>query len=289
MEILEYLLYQTKITYEHQMFIISFLTNKEQNLKDILKEDISKYQKLLKELLVVSNKGVSKRFINSNLLITPYTKNLELITNKYFDIGIDINITNLCLSLSPGENYLNEKDIINYSKKLLNLLNNTQSILNNINKMQIKKELFLTIYNITIPHIIEENNILKEILERIISNELPDPTFLYSLEYYYVKFLQEHAFLIKQILDTKEENISKEILNKYNNLLNKFNNDISPYTINQIHIDCKNITKEFINTIEQINKEIQTNQKEIIIIPLIMDHFLRENNSFILTLDYCNR
>ena len=289
MKFLEYLLYQTKITYEHEMFIISFLTNKEQHLKDILKKDINKYQTLLKELLSISNNKISKNFIDSNLLTTPYTKNLELITQKYFDIGIDINITKLCLELSPGEDYINEKDIIAYTKRLLNLINNSQNILKNIQEKQKEKELFLTIYNLTIPHIIEENNILKETLERIINNELPDPTFLYKLEYYYVKFLKEHAFLIKQILDIKEENISKEILDKYSNLLNKFNNDISPYTINQIHIDCKNITKDFIDTIEQINKDIEINQKEIIVIPLIMDHFLRENNSFILTLDYCNR
>ena len=192
------------------MFIISFLTDKEIYYKEILKDNIKKYQALIKEILLSSNNKLSYNFINSNTLYTAFTKKIEENTIKYFDIGLDLNVTQIIEKLKPGNLILNDQNIkkINQlTKKLYTLLTNSKQMLNSIYKYINNGQLFLTIYPLAIKHIIDETTILENTLERIIKKEKPDPTYVYTLEYFYTNFLQEHSLIIKNMVNPNQNEI----------------------------------------------------------------------------------
>ena len=291
---LEFILYQTRITYEHEMFIISFLTDKEIYYKEILKDNIKKYQALIKEILLFSNNKLSYNFINSNTLYTTFTKKIEENTIKYFDIGLDLNVTQIIEKLKPGNLILNDQNIkkINQlTKKLYTLLTNSKQMLNSIYKYINNGQLFLTIYPLAIKHIIDETTILENTLERIIKKEKPDPTYVYTLEYFYTNFLQEHSLIIKNMVNPNQNEIiilSNNYLNQYQELLKKFNNNISPYSINEIYNECQYITNNFQSLLFKITKIVEKNTSNFMILPLITDHLLRESYCYMMNLKYSN-
>ena len=276
------------------MFIISFLTDKEIYYKEILKDNIKKYQALIKEILLFSNNKLSYNFINSNTLYTTFTKKIEENTIKYFDIGLDLNVTRMIEKLKPGNLILNDQNIkkINQlTKKLYTLLTNSKQMLNSIYKYINNGQLFLTIYPLAIKHIIDETTILENTLERIIKKEKPDPTYVYTLEYFYTNFLQEHSLIIKNMVNPNQNEIiilSKNYLNQYQELLKKFNNNISPYSINEIYNECQYITNNFQSLLFKITKIVEKNTSNFMILPLITDHLLRESYCYMMNLKYSN-
>ena len=276
------------------MFIISFLTDKEIYYKEILKDNIKKYQALIKEILLFSNNKLSYNFINSNTLYTAFTKKIEENTIKYFDIGLDLNVTQIIEKLKPGNLILNDQNIkkINQlTKKLYTLLTNSKQMLNSIYKYINNGQLFLTIYPLAIKHIIDETTILENTLERIIKKEKPDPTYVYTLEYFYTNFLQEHSLIIKNMVNPNQNEIiilSNNYLNQYQELLKKFNNNISPYSINEIYNECQYITNNFQSLLFKITKIVEKNTSNFMILPLITDHLLRESYCYMMNLKYSN-
>lgn len=276
------------------MFIISFLTDKEIYYKEILKDNIKKYQALIKEILLFSNNKLSYNFINSNTLYTTFTKKIEENTIKYFDIGLDLNVTRMIEKLKPGNLILNDQNIkkINQlTKKLYTLLTNSKQMLNSIYKYINNGQLFLTIYPLAIKHIIDETTILENTLERIIKKEKPDPTYVYTLEYFYTNFLQEHSLIIKNMVNPNQNEIiilSNNYLNQYQELLKKFNNNISPYSINEIYNECQYITNNFQSLLFKITKIVEKNTSNFMILPLITDHLLRESYCYMMNLKYSN-
>lgn len=276
------------------MFIISFLTDKEIYYKEILKDNIKKYQALIKEILLFSNNKLSYNFINSNTLYTTFTKKIEENTIKYFDIGLDLNVTQMIEKLKPGNLILNDQNIkkINQlTKKLYTLLTNSKQMLNSIYKYINNGQLFLTIYPLAIKHIIDETTILENTLERIIKKEKPDPTYVYTLEYFYTNFLQEHSLIIKNMVNPNQNEIiilSNNYLNQYQELLKKFNNNISPYSINEIYNECQYITNNFQSLLFKITKIVEKNTSNFMILPLITDHLLRESYCYMMNLKYSN-
>ena len=275
------------------MFIISFLTNKEKNFKELLLKDIRKYQDLFKKILSFSNNKVSKEFINSIVLYTPYTKDLELNTIKYFDIGLDLSITLECLKLTPGNIALEDlTEIDKYMEELLGLLEGSTNILNNIDIYIKEKNMFLMIYPLVVEHIINENNILKDTLERLLKQVGSDPTYVYTLEYYYTSFLKEHSLLIRNLINPlkdKEVETSNKYYNLYNILLNDFNNEVSPYSLDSIYNKCINITNSFKSFLDETINITIKNPSNFMIVPIILDHILREANSYINNLSYFNK
>ena len=275
------------------MFIISFLTNKEQNFKDLLLEDIKRYQDLFKRILSFSNGKVSKEFLNSNVLYTSYTRDLELDTIKYFDIGLDPSITLDCLKLIPGNmELLDLKEIDKYMEELLELLNKSTNILNNINIYITKNNMFLTIYPLVIDHMINENKLLKDTLERLLKRVGTDPTYVYILEYYYSLFLKEHSLLIRNLMNPlkdKEVEVCNKYYDLYNSLLTSFNNEVSPYSIDGIYNRCINITNNFKSFLEDAINITIKNPSNFMVVPIVLDHLLREANSYINNLNHFNR
>ena len=275
------------------MFIISFLTNKENSIKEVLLEDIKKYQDLFKRILSFSNGKVSKDFLSSNVLYTSYTRDLELDTIKYFDIGLDPSITLDCLKLTSGNmELLNLKEVDKYMEELLELLDKSTNILNNINIYIKDNNMFLTIYPLVIEHMINENKLLKDTLERLLKRVGTDPTYVYSLEYYYSLFLKEHSLLIRNLMNpqkSKEIETCNKYYDLYNSLLNSFNNEVSPYSIDGIYNKCMNITNRFKDFLEDaINMTIKS-PSNFMVVPIILDHLLREANSYMNNLNHFNR
>lgn len=245
---------------------------------------------MFKKLLIFSNKKVSKSFLDSDILFTEYTKDIEIKTLKYFDIEIDINLTELSLNLIPGNIEFNEMKIVKeYTKELLELVKKSIDLLERINNYIKNGTMFLTIYPLVIDHMLNENNLLKDTLERLYNDIGVDPTYIYSLEYYYTTFLKEHSLLLKNLINPKNENEinnSNYYLDKYSDLLNNFNNDISPYSLNTLYNNCQSITNNFKSFLYNTTNIVVEDATNFMLLPLLIDHLLRESNSYIKNLDY---
>lgn len=289
---LELNLYLTRIMMEHAMFITSCLTSKEEQYIKIFKEEVKQYQILLKELLLFSNGKITKKFINSNQLVTNYTLILEEHTNKYFDIEIDSSITKISKELTSGIPSITKEtlEITNtFNNKIFNQLLVSLEHLNEIDIASKKGDIFLTIYPLTIDHMIDETNISKKMLQRLLNKEGIDPTYVYNSDYYYTDIMKQHSLLIRSLtnpINQKYIDKATNFINLYTDLLNQFNNDISPYTIKKLSEECKKITYSFSDFNELLTIQIAKDERFLMVLPLFIDHLLRENYHFLSQLDY---
>lgn len=289
---LELGLYLTRIMMEHSMFIASSLTPKEEKYIQIFQEETKSYQNILKELLDFANGKITKRFIDSNQLVTNYTIAIEEKTNQYFDIGIDSSITKISKELTTGIPKITKENLEitnDFNQKIFNQLLISLNKLNEID-IEIKRgNIFLITYPLTITHLITETNLFKKQLERLLNKEGIDPTYVYNCEYYYTNIMKDHGLLIRNFIDPiDQKNIDKatDFISLYTNILNLFNNDITPYTIENINEECQKITYSFGDFKELLTIQVAKNESYFIILPLFIDHLLRESYHFLSQLNY---
>lgn len=289
---LELDLYLTRIMMEHTIFITTCLPSKEEEYIKIFQNETKTYQTILKGLLLFSNGKITDKFINSNQLITNYTITLEEYTLKYFNVMIDPSITIISKHLTSGIPEITKEnlEIINdFNNKIFNQLLISLKQLNEIDIALKKGDIFLTIYPLAIDHMINETNILKKALQRLLNKEGIDPTYVYNNDYYYTDIMKEHGLLIRSLtnpINQKRIDKTTEFINLYTNLLNLFNNDINPYMIKKLNEECKKITYSFSDFNELLTIQIAKDDYFIMALPLFIDHLLRENYHFLAQLDY---
>lgn len=289
---LELNLYQGKIMMEHEMFLLSFLPNNEQEYTSIFKQGIKNYQDLLKKLIVFADGRVSQKFIDSKQLVTDYTLSIEKKTMKYFNIGINLDITEQLAKLKSGHIDVTKEElelVNNLNKKMYGLVSNSLSNLKKLDILIKNGSIFLTIYPLTIDHLIKETTVFQKELKRLLNKEDIDPTYVYNYDYFYTDIMKEHGLFIRGLTNPVNEScITKatKFVSLYQNILDLFNNDISPYTIKKINEECQKVTYGFGDFNEMLTSEVLNNNFYFMILPLFIDHLLRESYNFISHLAY---
>ena len=244
-----------------------------------------------KKIAKYANNSLPESVINSEIILTPYTLELELLTEKLFGIDIDTSITEIEKSIRPGnmeptQEQVNEMENINEESKVL--ANDFILFATELHEKIENQEIFTFYYNSLNLFVVEEAKLFLTSLERLKEKSTINPSYVIDYEYYSTLVMQAIATYIRGEIDPIHKDIFDEANNfviEYRNILDEYDNMImnptnqKNMTLNSLEI-AERFKKFIIRLIERLlNKEIY-----FISAPITKDNELTTINFFIFNL-----
>ena len=284
---LELNLFFGRIMKEHLIFMeAAFMMKNSDNIleADTLKEEI---EKLLMEVVSISNGPLSSEVLDSGELITPITLKSEKISELDTGICIDTNITKLEMNLRSNPEFCFtpeiEQEVYNINDRAITLvsavINLKERILNKLSNCKI----FINLYHLLIDHILREARLyLKTLMKLQNPSRDKNKETILEQEIFWNTIMEEHALFIRGLLDPTEVelfNTSNDYANTFEDLVEEANKDkpsIPELTEESLEatVGIRDFKRE--GTEGLINCQIKA-----MAYPLLGDHILREANHYI--------
>lgn len=278
-ESLELNLFFNRIMMEHALFINAFLLDKDIELKKEASTYYNEFSNLLEETINLSKENINKELIEKNIVITKNTKKAEEKTTSLTKYTINTHITEEEYNFTNNNKFtfLLKNKISKLNKKIFPILNNFVNYKEKILDKLIKGNLYMNCTQSFIQHMINEARMYQRLLTRIEVNK-NITTSLLEQELFWNESMKEHTIFIKERLDLTEINNLKEIeelSNSYEDILDKYSYDEELLFSNSKIIQNK--LKEYLLRLEE---EIIDNKVKISILPIMIDHYIRELNYY---------
>ena len=233
---------------------------------------------------------IKKEVINNNVYITEYTKDIDLLTEKLFEINLQLQTDN-------DLKLLNEKKNVEYNdiivEKITNLNNESLILINDFNKFvkEIKEkldnqELFSYLYPDYFNYMFEEISVYGRDIERINSKKNYTEFYLKEFRYYFNELLRKSSEYVRGFLDTSHQDLFDKAsfyVNSFASLTEKYlknNNDLSLYS------DTERLVKEYKKFISQIIEKLLSDEVYLITPPVMLDDILTNINVYLFILEY---
>lgn len=288
---LELHLFFMRIMKEHSLFLEAGFTPKNTKLSKEADRYKIEFEKLLLEVVKLSNGRVRKSVIDSGEVFTEYTSNAEKKTEYYTGIDINSKITHMEESIEcDGTKKIDSKilssvkSINNRAMKLLDgLIDFKMKILNDM----LSCKLFTANYPLLIEHIIREAKLYRSYVEELECGENIDEGEAKKTELFWNQIMMEHALFIRGLLDPSESKLittADEFANEFGELIEKAEN-INVMTIKSVIDDALKETIKIRDFKKAGTKGILNCEIKSIIVPLLADHVLREANHYLRILE----
>ncbi|NLX61529.1 MAG: DUF2935 domain-containing protein [Tissierellia bacterium] len=283
---LEYNLFFARIMKEHMIFIESGLLTIDSTLVLEGEELKESFEDILKEAINLANGAVDKAVLNSNELVTNYTLESEIITEKLTGICINKDLTKAELDLLSNSSFTFtqglESELEKLNERAINLVKEVISYKEKILKKLLDCKLFANLYPLLIDHIMREAIYYLKALESLQRREEPVKDILDN-QIFWDTIMMEHAQFVRGLLDPTEV----ELFNTANDLAEAFE-DLIEITKKAGPKDIPKVTKMALEDTIEIRdfKQAGTEglidcQIQVIAYPLLADHILREANRYI--------
>jgi len=269
------------------MIGLTFFKNNQSYIDEAIKIG-TEATKICDLALSYSNSLIGKQVLNNEVYITKYTRDLNKLTEKLFNVDLKNQI-------DKDENILKTRSEVNYDNSLMEKINNLNNmgliLVNKFNNfvLDIKNkldngELFSYLYPDFFTYMYDEVSVYGRDLERIISKNDYTEFYLSEFTYYFNELLRKSAEYIRGFLDTSHQDIfdmASFYIDAFANLIEKYlknNNDKELFMETEILV---NEYKEFLITIIEklLNKEIY-----FITPPIVFDNFLTDINVYLFIL-----
>lgn len=268
----------------------SFLENNKYYIE--IADSIGKQcERLGKEVIDIANKNVNKDILESEIFVTKYSKEAELLTEKLFNININTDLTEQELRLE-STNTINlnniETSINRINNEALNISRNFITFCTEIKDKINSQELFSYLYLSYYEYMIDEINIFISDLERIINKESLSPIYILGYEYYYSDSFKKSAEFVRNWLDPIYREYYDQLniyINAYEKLANDYlRADISPRLLDDLKERSIELSKRYKDVISNILKDYLDNKMHLIIPPTAIDNLLTSINFYIYNL-----
>ncbi|WP_010296685.1 DUF2935 domain-containing protein [Clostridium senegalense] len=287
---LELHLFFARIMKEHSFFLEIGFTQKDLGFTRKADSLRMQFDKLLADVISISNGVVSNNILESGEVFTPYTLKAEMASSYFTGVEIPINLTKA------------ESGLMGYdSMRSSALLEERVSIINNramelvLKLVQFKSDIlsgvthcnmFTNNYPLLIDHILREATFYYRLIERLQDNEdINLEKEAYDQEAFWNRIMAEHSKFIRGLLDPTEN----ELIDTANNFGNEFDklteeaikamNMTLP--ISEITDDSLKATIKIKEFKKQGTQGLLDCKIKSIIIPLLGDHTLREANHYL--------
>ncbi len=245
---------------------------------------------IINKTINLMDKDLASEVINNDVYITPYTKDLSLLTEKLFDINLFISIDkDLKILKSSGK--VNYDDVINKIDELnqesIILINDFKDFCSEIKTKLDNGELFSYSYPDFFNYMYDEIGVYGRDIERIISKKDYTKFYLEEFVYYFNELLRESALYIRGFLDTSYGDLfdmASYFVNAFANLSEKYlkkKDDLS----NEIEKIVTNYKLFVTDIIEKLLKA----KTYLITPPITLDNFLTNINVYLYILDYVKK
>ena len=282
---LELHLFFSRIMKEHSLFLRAGFTPVDVSFSDQAEFYKEEFEKVLSLVVSLSNGMVSQQVLTSGEVVTEFTALAEKQTEQFTGIAINKEITARELRLNPCFrqcSYTREtyRQVQQVNQKVLKLLDGLIDFKENILKNVLCCEMFTMNYPLLIEHIIREAKLYREYVcplekEGALTNES-----MREVECFWNQIMMEHALFIRGLLDPCEVELFEAA--------DGFAKDYSAL-LKQCHcaqerilpMDSLEETLKFRDFKEAGTKGIEQCKIRSVILPLLVDHVLREANHYI--------
>ena len=249
-------------------------------------------EKLDKQLEKYKNKSLPKYVIESGIIVTPYTLELEKLTEKLFGINIDTTVTEEELNLIPGDLNPTEEqvnDMKNINEEAYTLVNDYIDFANEIHDKIENQEIFAFYYNTINLYLIEEAKLYISSLERLKEKATVNPSYVIDNQYFGTLGMQAIATFIRGEIDPINKDIFDEANNfviEYRNILREYEDMImTPENQKNMTINSLEIAKRLKTFVEKCIQKLLKKEIYFISPPITKDNELTAVNFFIFGLN----
>lgn len=283
-------LFFARIMKEHAFFLQVGFTQRDSSYTKCANKLRMELDKLLFDVVNLSNGVASPSVIKSGEVVTKYTLRAEEVSSFYTGVMIPTEITKKEMELRGGNHNINdprlEHEVCLINERAIclvtELIEFKIDILKNVNSCK----MFTLNYPLLIDHILREAKLYLSMVKFLqCRKEMDIEKEMYGQELFWNRIMAEHSKFIRGLLDPTEDeliNINNNFANEFDDLMIKVKEAIDKT------LPMEEVTKESLEATNRISKfNSQATEGLIdckiksIIIPLLGDHALRESNHFI--------
>lgn len=284
---LELHLFFARIMKEHSLFLEAGFTPKNTKLSKEADNYKLEFEKLLLDVVKLSDGIVGENVMSSGEIYTDYTLSTEETTQYLTWIPINQNITKMELMLHGGKNKNIKpkmvKEVKQINKRAIKLLDGLIDLKSRIlNDMHVCK-LFTVNYPLLIKHILREAKLYHFQIVNLDEGGDTEDISIKETELFWDQIMMEHALFIRGLLDPSENQLietSDKFSKDYASLLENARNmtDATMASVTSATLDETIKLKDFKET---GTKGVEECKIQAIFLPLLADHVLREANHYI--------
>lgn len=245
-------------------------------------------ERLSKKLALYVNGNLPENVINSGIVLTPYTLELELLTEKLFGIDIDTTITEKEKLIKPGiANPTDEQisAIEEINQEALILVNDFIEFATDLHAKIDNQEVFAFYYNTINLYLIEEAKLYVSSLERLKEKATINPSYVIDQQYFGTMGMQAIATFIRGEIDPIHKDIFDEANNfviEYRNILDEYENMIiTPENQKNMTLNSLELAERLKSFVEKCIEKLLNKEIYFISPPISKDNELTAINFFI--------
>lgn len=246
---------------------------------------------IINEAIVLMDKELASKVLESDVYITPYTKELDLLTQKLFSISLliqidkDIQILKSRETVSFNEDYIKKIDDLN--NKSIGLINDFKDFCQEIKIKLDSQELFSYLYPDFFNYMYDEISVYGRDIERIMSKKDYTEFYLNEFTYYFNELLRESALYIRGFLDTVDQDIfdmASFYVNAFANLTEKYLKKSN--TNANLNLETERLVTNYKKFISETIEKLLKSKTYFITPPITLDNFLTNVNVYLYILKY---
>lgn len=244
------------------------------------------------QLLNLSNNRIPKDALLSEIFITKYTLDAELLTEKLFDIEINTNLSEIEESLVPGNIEATSeivREITRINNEIINLANDFLKFASNLYEKINNQDVFAFYYNSLNTYFLSEIEVYISEIERLNQRLTTDPSYITDREFYRNAFLYGIATFIRGEIDPIYQDIWNEANNftkEYKNIVLEYRNmQITPETQKNMTLNSLELARRFKTFLEKCLDLLLKKELYFISAPITKDNALTAVNYFIYNLE----
>jgi hypothetical protein len=288
---LELHLFFARIMKEHAFFLQIGFTQKDSSYIQQADNFRIEFDRLLADVIALSNGVVSPGVLQSGEVVTPFTLKAEMASVYFTTVNIPKNLTESESRLMGSDalminNPMLEQRVSMLNRRAMGLIKALALFKNMLLSEVISCKIFTSNFPLLIDHILREAKFYFQIVKRLQNREeINLEREAYKQENFWNRIMAEHSKFIRGLLDPTEN----ELINTASNFGNEFDK-LTRESLEAMNksMPISKITEDSLKATMEISKfKAQGTQGLIeckiksIIIPLLGDHTLREANHYL--------
>ncbi len=290
---LELHLFFARIMKEHALFLQTGFQMK--NAKRIQKAGwfYKQFEDLLREAVKTADGLVSRKFLESQEIVTDFTFFAERKTSQLTGAAIDSQITKHELKMQSDFGSWDvprlHRKIGKINRRALQLLDGLIAFKEQLYREVTQCRVFTANYPLLIQHITREAKLYRSFIRKLEKNRQICEEDIRETELFWNRIMMEHAFFIRGLLDPTEGELidtADQFAGEYKRLLEEAGKK-NCETMKDMKGKTLELTKRYRDFKTAGTKGITECQIQSIILPLLADHVLREANHYLRLLKDC--
>jgi len=271
---LELHLFFARIMKEHSLFLEAGFMGKDEDFKRKAKEFQKEFGHVLHKAIELGDGCISEEVLRAEEIVTKDTLQCESVTNKSSGFHIDEDITKKELQLKSGMARDNEAEVHHLNENVLHLLNDIIAFKTEVQNKVLECKMFTVNYPLLLTHMLREAQMYRDSLMKLQKKE---QTTLREQEEFWNRQMMEHAEFIRGLLDPTEE----DLILKADKFAHEYKQIIKEHHQSSLTGMSLQETIAFKKFKEAGSDGILSCKIKSIIMPILVDHLLREANHYI--------